>query len=69
MQCFFPALVMLLFEVNHFFLKAALWVPPRNPLNTYRLLILGLMALPAIKVRRGVALGGRVRGAWGGRWH
>jgi hypothetical protein len=43
--------IILLFEVNHFFLKAVLWVPPLNPLNTYRLSILFLFALPGIKVR------------------
>lgn len=56
-QCFFPPLIILLFEVNHFFLKAELWVPPINPLNTYRLTILFLFALPGIKV-------GRPRHAW-----
>lgn len=43
--------IILLFEVNHFFLKFVLWVPPINPLNTYRLAILFLFALPGIKVR------------------
>jgi hypothetical protein len=43
--------IILLFEVNHFFLKTLLWVPPINPLNTYRLTILFLFALPGIKVR------------------
>ena len=52
LQCFFPVVCILLFEVNHFFLKYELWVPPRNPLNTIRLSILFLMALPGIKVRR-----------------
>jgi phosphatidylserine synthase 2 len=28
--------IMLAFELNVFFLKYALWVPPTNPLNTYR---------------------------------
>lgn len=49
LQCFFPVVIFLLFEVNHFFLKYELWVPPRNPLNTIRLTILFLMALPAMK--------------------
>lgn len=49
LQCFFPVFIILLFEVNHFFLKFELWVPPRNPLNTIRLSILFLMALPGIK--------------------
>jgi len=43
-------LIILLFEINHFFLKTVLWVPPLNPLNTYRLMILFLFALPGIKV-------------------
>ena len=42
--------IILLFELNHFFLKTVLWVPPINPLNTYRLTILFLLALPGIKV-------------------
>lgn len=50
LQCLFPIVIILLFEVNHFFLKFELWVPPRNPLNTIRLTILFLMALPAMKV-------------------
>lgn len=50
LQCFFPVGIILLFEVNHFFLKFVLWVPPSNPLNTYRLIILALFALPGIKV-------------------
>lgn len=52
LQCLFPIVIILLFEVNHFFLKFELWVPPRNPLNTIRLTILFLMALPAMKVSR-----------------
>jgi len=52
-QCFFPVLIILLFEVNHFFLKFELWVPPRNPLNTIRLSILFLMAVPGMKVWHG----------------
>lgn len=51
LQCFFPAAIILLFEVNHFFLKYELWVPPINPLNTIRLSLLFLMALPGMKVR------------------
>eukprot|EP00890_Picochlorum_soloecismus_P005894 jgi/Picsp_1/6305/NSC_03654-R1_protein len=49
LQCFFPVVIILLFEVNHFFLKFELWVPPRNPLNTIRLSILFLMAVPGMK--------------------
>lgn len=49
LQCFFPAVIILLFEVNHFFLKYELWVPPRNPLNTIRLTVLFLIAVPGIR--------------------
>jgi phosphatidylserine synthase 2 len=49
LQCFFPAVIILLFEVNHFFLKYELWVPPTNPLNTIRLSILFLIAIPGIR--------------------
>jgi len=48
-QCLFPAAIILLFEINHFFLKYELWVPPINPLNTIRLSVLFLMALPGMK--------------------
>jgi hypothetical protein len=34
-----PVAVMLTFELNVFFLKYALWVPPTNPLNTLRLVL------------------------------
>ena len=56
LQCLFPVVIILLFEVNHFFLKFELWVPPRNPLNTIRLSILFLMAVPGMKVRGMVVL-------------
>ena len=36
-------------QVHAFFLKFVLWIPPTNPLNTLRLLILFLSALPATK--------------------
>jgi phosphatidylserine synthase 2 len=36
-------------QVNAFFLKYVLWIPPLNPLNTYRLCLLFLSALPATK--------------------
>ena len=36
--------------MNAFFLKYVLWLPPLNPLNTYRLMLLFLLALPATKV-------------------
>ena len=38
-------------QVNAFFLKYILWLPPLNPLNTYRLTLLFLLAVPATKVR------------------
>ncbi|GAB4819217.1 hypothetical protein N2152v2_006263 [Parachlorella kessleri] len=49
LQCLFVVCIILLFEVNCFFLKSELWVPPTNPLNTYRIFILFFMALPALK--------------------
>lgn len=55
-------------EVNVFFLKYALWVPPTHPLNTARLLLWLLVGAPAVReyyefieVRSG-----RVRGVEGG---
>ena len=48
-QCLLPIAVILLFEVNAFFLKYVLWLPPLNPLNTYRLTLLFLLALPSVK--------------------
>jgi hypothetical protein len=39
LQAMLPVAVMLTFELNVFFLKYALWVPPTNPLNTYRLIL------------------------------
>lgn len=36
-------------QVNAFFLKYVLWIPPLNPLNTYRLILLFMGALPATK--------------------
>jgi hypothetical protein len=43
------AMWILTVEVNAFFLKLCLWIPPRNPLNSYRLLIWWLIANPAIR--------------------
>ncbi|MCO5588842.1 hypothetical protein L7F22_042802 [Adiantum nelumboides] len=42
-------IVILTVELNAFFLKYCLWVPPSNPLNTYRLVIWWLIANPAIR--------------------
>lgn len=39
----------LVVELNAFFLKYCLWMPPTNPLNTYRLIIWFLLANPAIR--------------------
>ncbi|CAD7702558.1 unnamed protein product [Ostreobium quekettii] len=41
--------VLLAVEVQAFFLKYILWVPPRNLLNTYRLLIWFAVGLPAVR--------------------
>ena len=56
-QCLFVVCIILLFEVNCFFLKSELWIPPTNPLNTYRIFILFFMALPALKVTPGRCVG------------
>lgn len=44
-----PVVIFLTFEVHAFFLKFVLWVPPLNPMNTIRLLILLGMGLPATR--------------------
>ncbi|EEE55189.1 hypothetical protein OsJ_03033 [Oryza sativa Japonica Group] len=36
-------------ELNTFFLKFCLWIPPRNPLVVYRLILWWLIAIPAIR--------------------
>lgn len=36
-------------ELNAFFLKHALWIPPPCPLNTIRLLMLGMLSFPALR--------------------
>ena len=41
--------VFLLVEVNAFVLKYVLWVPPLNPLNTYRLCLFFLLGIPAVR--------------------
>lgn len=41
--------VFLLVEVNAFFLKYILWIPPLNPLNTYRLILWFLLGVPAVR--------------------
>ncbi|KAI8075341.1 phosphatidyl serine synthase-domain-containing protein [Gilbertella persicaria] len=42
-------LIFLQCELNCFYLKYLLWVPPEHPLNTYRLILLFLFALPATR--------------------
>ncbi|KAI8346362.1 phosphatidylserine synthase 2 [Choanephora cucurbitarum] len=42
-------IVFLQCELNCFYLKYLLWVPPEHPLNTYRLILLFLFALPATR--------------------
>lgn len=39
LECAVPVLVVTASELNAFFLKYALWVPPENPINTYRIII------------------------------
>ncbi|CAN4121742.1 unnamed protein product [Withania somnifera] len=41
--------VFLTVEINTFFLKFCLWIPPRNPLIVYRLVFWWLIALPTIR--------------------
>ena len=41
--------VILAFELNAFFLKTLLWIPPPNLLNVARLVLLGVLALPGVK--------------------
>lgn len=49
LQSMFVVLLVLGFELNVFFLKYALWIPPTNPLNTARLLLWFLAALPGTR--------------------
>ena len=49
LQCVVLVAVFLLIEVNAFFLKYVLWIPPLNPLNTYRLILLFLLGIPAVR--------------------
>lgn len=39
----------LVVELNAFFLKFCLWIPPPNPLNLYRLIVWWLIANPAVR--------------------
>lgn len=67
LQCLFPITFFILFEVNHFFLKYVFWIPPRNPLNTYRLVLLLGLGLPGMRVRAAVVVvGGEGGFVWRG---
>ena len=48
-QTLFLVALILAFELNAFFLKTLLWVPPPNLLNVLRLALLGILAMPAVK--------------------
>ena len=39
----------LLCELNAFYLKYLLWIPPAHPINIYRLFVFFLFTLPAIR--------------------
>lgn len=49
LQCLVLVLWVLAFDLNVFFIKHALWIPPRNPLNTYRLVVWFLCSLPGVR--------------------
>ncbi|GMH38547.1 hypothetical protein BSKO_06431 [Bryopsis sp. KO-2023] len=49
LQVLAMVLMFLTVEVQSFFLKYILWIPPRNLLNTYRLVVWFVMGLPAIR--------------------
>ncbi|KAE8707253.1 CDP-diacylglycerol--serine O-phosphatidyltransferase 1 [Hibiscus syriacus] len=42
-------IVFLMVELNTFFLKFCLWIPPRNPVIVYRLILWRLIAIPTIR--------------------
>lgn len=42
-------IVFLTVELNTFFLKYCLWVPPRNPVIVYRLVLWWLIAIPTMR--------------------
>ncbi|WVZ72000.1 hypothetical protein U9M48_020526 [Paspalum notatum var. saurae] len=42
-------IVFMAVELNTFFLKFCLWIPPRNPLIVYRLVLWWLIAIPTIR--------------------
>lgn len=49
LQALLVVVAFLVVEVNVFFLKYALWVPPTNPLNTARLVLWLLVGAPAVR--------------------
>ncbi|CAL9114144.1 unnamed protein product [Musa textilis] len=48
-QVLFLCVVFMTVELNTFFLKFCLWIPPRNPLVIYRLILWWLIAIPTIR--------------------
>ena len=42
-------IVFMTVELNTFFLKFCLWIPPRNPVIVYRLILWWLIAIPTIR--------------------
>lgn len=48
-QVFSLCIVFMTVELNTFFLKFCLWIPPRNPLVVYRLILWWLIAVPTIR--------------------
>ncbi|KAJ8492404.1 hypothetical protein OPV22_014125 [Ensete ventricosum] len=48
-QVLFLCSVFMTVELNTFFLKFCLWIPPRNPLIVYRLVLWWLIAIPTIR--------------------
>ncbi|KAL2894189.1 CDP-diacylglycerol--serine O-phosphatidyltransferase 1, partial [Bienertia sinuspersici] len=48
-QVLFLCIVFLTVELNTFFLKFCLWIPPRNPIIIYRLILWWLIAVPTIR--------------------
>jgi phosphatidylserine synthase 2 len=48
-QVLFLCAVFMTVELNTFFLKFCLWIPPRNPLVVYRLILWWLIAIPTIR--------------------
>lgn len=48
-QVLFLCVAFMMVELNTFFLKFCLWIPPRNPLVVYRLIFWWLIAIPTIR--------------------